>query len=110
MTVIDARRTRPTIAVEPRTVCLTFGPASELSQLLRAAAEVLDVAGVVPATINPSIEADGTWLRITCDVDPADVAALVALPALRDHRVDHGPANPAERCPACELREYLREG
>jgi hypothetical protein len=108
MTVIDAQRTRPATAVEPRTVSLTLGPASDLSHLLRAAAEVLDVAGVVPASMEPSTRADGAWLRITCEVDPADVARLVALPALSDHQVDHAPSSPAERCPACELREYLR--
>jgi hypothetical protein len=110
MTVIDARRTpRPDLTSEPRTVCLTFGPSPELSHLLRSAAEVLDVAGVVPGSMEPSTTAEGVWLRITCDVDPADVAALVALPALADHRVDHGPQSPAERCPSCELREYLRD-
>jgi hypothetical protein len=110
MTVIAAQRTRQAAAVEPRTVNLTFGPAADLSQLLRAAAEVLDVAGVAPDSMEPSIGADGAWLRITCEVDPADVAALVALPALSDHRVDHVPSSPAERCPACELRDYLRAG
>jgi len=110
MTVIDARRTpRPDLTSEPRTVCLTFGPSPELSHLLRSAAEVLDVAGVVPGSMEPSTDADGVWLRITCDVDPADVAALVALPALAEHRVDHSPQSPAERCPSCELREYLRD-
>jgi hypothetical protein len=110
MTVLAAPRTRSATPTELRTVCLTFGPAGDLSQLLRAAADVLEVAGVVADAIEPSITADGASLRVTCAVDPADVAALVALPALADHRVDHELASPAEHCPACELREYLRAG
>ena len=106
MTVVDARRNHE-ISTEPRTVCLTFGPSRDLSPLLRSAAEVLDLAGVAPTTLEPTTTAEGVWLRVTCDVDPADVARLVALPALADHRVDHGPAATTERCGACELRAYL---
>jgi len=110
MTVIDARPVRRTdLTTEPRTVCLTFGPACDLSLLLRAAAEVLEVAGVVVGSIETSVDADGSWLRITCDVDPGDVAALVALPALAEHRIDHRPRSTAERCPSCELRAHLRD-
>ena len=106
MTVVDARRDHR-LSTEPRTVCLTFGPARDLSSLLRAAAEVLDLAAVAPTSIDPSTTSEGVWLRVTCEVDPADVARLVALPALADHQVDHGPVTAAERCPACELRAYL---
>jgi hypothetical protein len=108
MTVIDVRHTpRTPLPTELRTVCLTLGPAAELAPLLHAAAEVLDSAGVVPSALAPSTDAEGTWLRITCALDPSDVAALVSLPAFADHRVDQGSATP-ERCPACELRDYLR--
>jgi len=109
MTIVDAHA-RPHTATEPRTVCLTFGPSRDLSTLLRSAAEVLDHAGVAPTTIEPTTTAAGVWLRVTCDVDPADVARLVALPALADHGVDHhvdAATAATERCPACELRSYL---
>ncbi|MET0894765.1 MAG: hypothetical protein ABWY80_02825 [Acidimicrobiia bacterium] len=113
MTVIDTQRTsRDHTTVELRSVCLTLGPDTDLSHLLRAAADVLEVAGVAVQSMEPSVDASGTWLRITCDVDPADVATLVSLPALRDHQVDphldRPASDPAERCPACELRGYLR--
>jgi hypothetical protein len=108
MTAVDAPRTSFP-AHDPRTVSLTFGPASDLSHLLRTAADVLDASGVVPTAIEPSRGAGGAWVRITCDVDPADVAALIALPALADHRIDHGPQRSPGRCPACELREYLTD-
>jgi len=67
---------------------------------------VLDVSGVTASAIEPSVDTAGAWLRVTCDVDPADVATLVALPSIADHRVDHEPETP-ERCPSCELRAYL---
>jgi hypothetical protein len=107
MTVVADSRIRPDISPAPRTVCLTFGPAPDLGHLLRCAAEVLDVAHVTPSTIDPSVDAAGAWLRVTCDVDPADVATLVALPAVADHRVDQEPQSSPRRCPACELRAYL---
>jgi hypothetical protein len=103
MTVVAASRTRSDLSPAPRTVCLTFGPADDLGHLLRCAAEVLDVAQVAPSAIEPSSDTAGAWLRVTCEVDPADVATLVALPAIADH---HEP-QVAERCPSCELRAYL---
>jgi hypothetical protein len=103
MTVVADSRSRPDLAPALRTVCLTFGPADDLGHLLRCAAEVLDVSGVNPSVIQPSTDASGVWLRVTCDVDPADVATLVALPAIADH---HEP-QVAERCPSCDLRAYL---
>jgi hypothetical protein len=106
MTVVADTRSRSDHSPALRTVCLTFGPADDLGHLLRCAAEVLDTARVTPGAIEPSADAAGAWLRVTCDVDPADVATLVALPAIADHRVDHAP-RVAERCPACELRSYL---
>jgi len=105
MTVVSSPR--PT--TEPRTVCLTFGPAPDVAHLLRVAAEALEYAGATAIAIDPSAGAEGAWLRVTCEVDPADVATLVALPSLGDHRVDHGPAAAGQRCPACELRAYLSD-
>ena len=97
MTVITTRRTRPsgagTAASEPRTVCLTFGPAADVAHLLRVAAEALEHAGAAATAIEPSTITEGAWLRVTCEVDPAHVATLVALPSLGDHRVDPGLAD-----------------
>lgn len=108
---VTATRTRPrrTFAApaEPRTVRLTFGPAPEVSHLLRVAAEALEAAGATAIAIAPSTGPDGAWLEVTCEVDPAHVATLVAMPSLGDHRVG-GVAPVDQRCPACELREYLR--
>ena len=110
MTAIDASPTnRRKRRHEPRTVCLTFGPAADLPHLLRVAADALDVAGAAPTAIAPSTDSEGNWLRVTCEVDPADVATLVGLPALGDHRVAPSRSVSSERCPACELREYLRD-
>src|SRR4051794_39720506 len=103
MTVVAESRVRPDRSPAPRTVCLTFGPADDLSHLLRCAAEVLDASRVSPSAIEPSVDSTGAWLRVTCEVDPSDVATLVALPAIADH---HEP-QVAERCPACDLRAYL---
>ena len=105
------RRSSPNVASEPRTVCLTFGPAPDVSHLLRVAAEALEDAGAAATAIEPSADADGAWLRVTCEVDPVHVATLVAMPSLGDHRVDHARddvTTAAERCSACELRAYLR--
>jgi hypothetical protein len=117
MSVITTRRTRPsgagTTASEPRTVCLTFGPAADMAHLLRVAAEALEDVGATATAIEPSNDPEGSWLRVTCEVDPALVATLVAMPSLGDHRVDHGLVDRApadEHCPACELRAYLRAG
>jgi hypothetical protein len=103
------RRTRRprSAGSEPRTVCLTFGPAADVAHLLRVAAEALEDAGATATAIEPSTGHDGAWLRVTCDVDPAHVATLVAMPSLGDHRVD-GVAPVDEHCPACELRAYVR--
>jgi hypothetical protein len=103
------RRTRrvPSTPAPPRTVCLTFGPAGDVAHLLRVAAEALEDAGATATSIEPSTGADGAWLRVTCEVDPAHVATLVAMPSLGDHRVD-GVTPVDERCPACELRAYVR--
>jgi len=105
MTVVSSPRT----TTEPRTVCLTFGPAPDVAHLLRVAAEALEHAGAAAIAVEPSTTTEGAWLRVTCEVDPADVATLVALPSLGDHRVDPGPTAAGERCPACELRAYLRD-
>ncbi|MFI5047437.1 MAG: hypothetical protein ACHQIG_10280 [Acidimicrobiia bacterium] len=107
MTVVAASRIRPDLDPAPRSVRLTIGPAADLGQLLRVAAEVLDVSGAIATAIEPSADSAGSWLRVTCDVDPSDVATLVALPEIADHRVDHEPQASTERCPACELRAYL---
>jgi hypothetical protein len=80
--------------------CLTFGPADDLGHLLRCAAGVLDV-GVNPSAVSRRSTPE-TWLRSPVS-RPADVATLVALPAIADH---HEP-QVAERCPACDLRAYL---
>ena len=109
MTVVEAPHARLDRSAALRTVRLTIGPAADVAHLLRCAAEVLDVAGVTPTAIEPSADAAGCWLRVTCDVDPADVAALVALPALADHTVDQEPKASHERCPSCELRAYLAD-
>jgi hypothetical protein len=115
MAVIATPRTRPSNArvqpSEPRTVSLTFGPAADVSHLLRVAAEALEDVGAVATAIEPSTGADGAWLRVMCEVDPTHVATLVAMPSLGDHRVDHGPVGEVEEhCPACDLRSYLRAG
>ena len=108
MPVVTSPRTRPGTASEPLTVCLTFGPAADIAHLLRSRPRRSSTRP--PATaIDPSTNAEGAWLRVTCEVDPAHVATLVALPSLGDHRADNGPAAQDERCPACELRAYLRE-
>ena len=88
-------------------MCLTIGPAADLGHLLRVAAEVLDVSGVTPTAIEPSTDEAGAWLRVTCDVDPADVATLVALPAIADHKVDHEPQRRPSAARRASSRAYL---
>ncbi len=102
-----APTTDGTTTVEPRIVCLTFGPAAEPAHLLRIAADALEHAGATVTALEPSTGSGGAWLRVTCAVDPADVATLVAMPSLGDHRVQ-GVAPGDDRCPACELRAYVR--